>query len=229
MGRLSPLSWHPPQSLHLLLSSFAWENTTLQMSKSPSSVGSSMIHLIPSEEKSPDQSNIKPTGEGWPWRAPRLPWATPGAEMSLERQMLPLGDPRRDQIDLKHWQDYLRVYHDQIWRDGGQEEADGQKSCECVQKVIETVLPSETCALVYILGLRSNIISQWLITVEMKKMNKSSLWIPANTTTSWPRNACREDKNSCKTIHHHQDCHLSLLLGTILGQSPLEQQMRSQF
>ena len=40
---------------------------------------------------------------------------------------------------------YLRVYHDQIWWDGCQEEADGQKSCECVQKVIKAVLPSETC------------------------------------------------------------------------------------
>ena len=63
--------------------------------------------------------------------------------------MLPLRAPRLGQINLKQTGHYLRVYHDQIWWDGCQEEADGQKGCECVQKVIKAVLPSETCALVY--------------------------------------------------------------------------------
>ena len=65
-------------------------------------------------------------------------------------------------------------------------------------------------------SLYSGLISKLLIYVEMKKM--------MNASTSW----CMQRRKIAGElqIHNHHRHHLSLLLGTILGQSPLEQQMK---
>ena len=65
--------------------------------------------------------------------------------MSLERLRLLLTD-LRCQINLNDG-NYLRVYHDKVWRDGGQEQPDREKSSECVEEIIEAILASETVLL----------------------------------------------------------------------------------
>ena len=62
--------------------------------------------------------------------------------MSLELQRLLLTD-LRGQINLND-ENYLRVYDDKVWWDGGQEQPDWEKSCECVEEIIEAILASET-------------------------------------------------------------------------------------
>ena len=71
----------------------------------------------------------------------RAATSSPSGRMVLRAEEAASSGPPWPNI-LKQ-ESYSRVDHDQVWRNGRQKQSYRQKGCECVQEVIEAVLPSE--------------------------------------------------------------------------------------